>query len=272
MLTGFLKPTAGSAVIAGLDLNKDLKRIFKLMGVCPQDNLLWDQITGEEHLYFYGRLKGLKGDELKGAVGRALASVNLATVAKKRSGQYSGGMKRRLSVAISFMGQPQVVYLDEPSTGLDPASRRGLWEVVKSNKAGRALILTTHSMEEAEMLCDRLGIFVDGKLVCIGNPKEITNRYAGYYVFTITVPPNQEEAARRLVCKISPNSTITYALGGTLKCEFPNSDISLSGVFDMMNEAKQGGSLQVLDWGVANATLEEVFIKFAKSSNIKSEA
>ena len=75
-----------------------------------------------------------------------------------------------------------------PCQGLDPASRRGLWEVVKSNKDGRALILTTHSMEEAEMLCDRLGIFVDGQLVCIGNPKEITSRYAGYLVFTITVP------------------------------------------------------------------------------------
>ncbi len=96
-------------------------------------------------------------------------------------------MKRRLSVAISFVGAPKVVYLDEPSTGLDPASRRGLWDVVKANKEGKALILTTHSMEEAEMLCDRLGIFVDGQLVCIGNPKEITNRYAGYLVFTISV-------------------------------------------------------------------------------------
>jgi len=86
-------------------------------------------------------------------------------------------MKRRLSVAISFVGNPLVVYLDEPSTGLDPASRRNLWDVVKSNKAGRGIVLTTHSMEEAETLCDRLGIFVDGQLVCIGNPKEITSRW-----------------------------------------------------------------------------------------------
>ena len=101
--------------------------------------------------------------------------------------------------------------------GLDPASRRGLWEVVKNNKEGRALILTTHSMEEAEMLCDRLGIFVDGQLVCIGNPKEITSRYAGYLVFTITVPSNEEPMARKLVTSMSASAVLTYALGGTLK-------------------------------------------------------
>ncbi|GAX85307.1 hypothetical protein CEUSTIGMA_g12724.t1 [Chlamydomonas eustigma] len=157
--------------------------------------------------------------------------------------------------------------------GLDPASRRGLWEVVKANKSGKvgkALILTTHSMEEAEMLCDRLGIFVDGQLVCIGNPKEITHRYAGcYLVFTITVPPNEDQAARKHVLQMSPNAILTYELGGTLKYELPCSEITLSGVFEAMSHLKQ--NITVLDWGVANATLEEVFIKFARQSGIKSE-
>jgi ABC-type multidrug transport system ATPase subunit len=96
------------------------------------------------------------------------------------------GMKRRLSVAISLIGSPKVVYLDEPSTGLDPAARRNLWEVVKTAKADKAVILTTHSMEEAEVLCDRLGIFVKGRLVCIGNPRQLTARYGGYYVCSLT--------------------------------------------------------------------------------------
>ena len=89
--------------------------------------------------------------------------------------------------------------------------------MVKNSKDGRALILTTHSMEEAEMLCDRLGIFVDGQLVCIGNPKEITGRYAGYLVFSITVPYDQEPKARQLIETMSPTATLTYALGATLK-------------------------------------------------------
>ncbi|KXZ51666.1 hypothetical protein GPECTOR_11g119 [Gonium pectorale] len=264
MLTGFLEPTAGTAVIEGYDINSRMDQIYRLMGVCPQHDLLWEQLTGEEHLLFYGRLKGLTGAELTSAVTSGLKSVNLFNnkVGRKKSQQYSGGMKRRLSVAISFIGQPQVVYLDEPSTGLDPASRRNLWDVVRSNKAGRAIILTTHSMEEAEILCDRLGIFVDGQLVCIGNPREITSRYAGYLVFTLTVGPGHEDAARAFVAAMSPNARLTYALGGTFKYELPTADVSLAGVFDAMATAK--GQMAVLDWGVANATLEEVFIKFAR--------
>ena len=111
------------------------------------------------------------------------------------------------------------------------------------------------------MLCDRLGIFVDGQLVCIGNPKEITSRYAGYLVFTITVPHDQEQSARQLVEFMSRSAVLTYALGGTLKYELPTSEVSLSGVFEAMHNVKQ--QMTVLDWGVANATLEEVFIKLA---------
>ncbi|MED6166073.1 Phospholipid-transporting ATPase abca7, variant 2, partial [Stylosanthes scabra] len=109
------------------------------------------------------------------AVEDSLKSLNLFNggVANKQAGKYSGGMKRRLSVAISLIGNPSVVYIDEPSTELDPASRKRLWDVIKTAKKDRPIILTTHSMEEAEALCDRLGIFVDGSLQCIGNPKEV---------------------------------------------------------------------------------------------------
>jgi len=167
------------------------------------------------------------------------------------------------------MGSPKVVYLDECSTGLDPASRRTLWDVIKASKAGRSIILTTHSMEEAEVLCDRLGIFVDGQLVCIGNPKEITSRYAGYLVFSISVPPEQEAAARALVLSMSPSATLTYALGGTLKYELPTTEVTLSKVFEAINASKD--QLTIVDWGVANATLEEVFIKLAKSAGATSK-
>jgi ABC-type multidrug transport system ATPase subunit len=205
--------------------------------------------------------------------------------------------------------------------GLDPASRRNLWDVVKSSKGGRGIVLTTHSMEEAETLCDRLGIFVDGQLVCIGNPKEITSRcggggvrqgegcsctaagctaadrvlskqcpphaldshahlpphshprYGGYLVMTLTVAAGQEAQARAFVERLSPNARLTYSVGGTLKFELPTSDVTLSGVFAAMAAAKADASaerLDVLDWGVANATLEEVFIKFARSIGAKS--
>ncbi|KAG5537221.1 hypothetical protein RHGRI_024609 [Rhododendron griersonianum] len=116
-----------------------------------------------------------KSTFIKMAVEESLSSVNLLNggVADKQAGKYSGGMKRRLSVAISLIGDPKVVYMDEPSTGLDPASRNELWKVVMRAKRNRVIILTTHSMEEAEHLCERLGIFVDGRLQCIGNAKQV---------------------------------------------------------------------------------------------------
>ncbi|GBF94154.1 ABC transporter A family [Raphidocelis subcapitata] len=275
MMVGLLEPTHGTALIGGYDIRTDMAAIYTLMGVCPQHDLLWETLTGREHLLFYGRLKGLEGKALVEAVESGLRGVNLWNngVADKQARAYSGGMKRRLSVAISFVGDPLVVYLDEPSTGLDPASRRNLWDVVKASKAGRGIVLTTHSMEEAETLCDRLGIFVDGQLVCIGNPKEITSRYGGYLVMTLTVAAGQESAARALVARLSPSARLTYSVGGTLKFELPTEEVSLSSVFAAMAAAKGDAgpdALTIVDWGVANATLEEVFIKFARSIGAKA--
>ncbi|KAL3145247.1 hypothetical protein ABBQ32_000991 [Trebouxia sp. C0010 RCD-2024] len=266
MLVGLMEPSSGTALIDGLDIRSDMPDIYAMMGVCPQHDLLWETLTGREHLLFYGRLKNLKGMQLQEAVNAALRSINLFNggVGNKQVSTYSGGMKRRLSVAISLMGNPSVVYLDEPSTGLDPASRRNLWDVVKNAKHNRGIILTTHSMEEAEVLCDRLGIFVDGQLVCIGNPKELTARYGGYVVFTVTTPTGSDvQKAAAFVKQLCPSARPTYALGGTQKYELPTSEVSLSQVFAGMRQAQQ--LFTVLDWGVANAKLEEVFIKFARS-------
>jgi ABC-type multidrug transport system ATPase subunit len=268
LLTGFLTPSRGTALVQGHDIRAEMDRVYGAMGVCPQDNLLWERLTAREHLLFYGRLKNLAGAALGAAVEAALRGVNLLNggVADKQVRTFSGGMKRRLSVAISLIGDPLVVYLDEPSTGLDPASRQNLWDVVKAAKPGRGIILTTHSMEEAAVLCDRLGIFVGGQLVCVGAPKELTARYGDYLVFTITTPPEQEAAAEALVRRLSPGARLTYSLAGTRRYELPVGEVSLSGVFEAMEAAAAAaGGLTVLDWGVANATLEEVFIKFAKS-------
>ena len=113
-------------------------------------------------------------------------------------------------------------------------------------------------------MCDRLGIFVDGRLICIGNPKEITSRYAGFLVFSITVPAGQEATAKSLVTSLSPSAVLTYELGGTLKYELPTSEVSPAAVFAAVSAAKERGDLTVKDWGVANATLEEVFVRLAR--------
>ncbi|KAL8042210.1 hypothetical protein ABFX02_09G035400 [Erythranthe guttata] len=266
MMIGLIKPSSGTAYVQGLDIRTDMDRIYTSMGVCPQHDLLWETLTGREHLFFYGRLKNLQGAALTQAVEESLKSVNLfhGGVADKKAGKYSGGMKRRLSVAISLIGDPKVVYMDEPSTGLDPASRNMLWNVVKRAKQNRAIILTTHSMEEAEHLCDRLGIFVDGSLQCVGNPKELKGRYGGSYVFAMTTSPTHEEEVEKLVQQLSPNATKVYQISGTQKFELPKNEIRIADVFEAVENAKSRFTVQA--WGLADTTLEDVFIKVARGA------
>ena len=183
MLCGYLRPTSGTALIYGNDLIEDTDDIHLNLGICPQDNVLWDDLTGPEHMYFYGRLKGLKGVELSNEVNYWLEQVDLLSSKNKLSSQYSGGMKRRLCVAMALIGSPSVVLLDEPTTGLDPASKRALWDVVNMKKKECSILLTTHSMEEAEALCDRLGIFISGRLATLGPPSDLKRRYGtGFYL------------------------------------------------------------------------------------------
>ncbi|KAF7850561.1 hypothetical protein BT93_L5312 [Corymbia citriodora subsp. variegata] len=266
MMIGLTKPTSGIAYVQGLDIQTHMDAIYTSMGVCPQHDLLWETLTGREHLLFYGRLKNLKGSALTQAVEESLKSVNLfyGGVADKQAGKYSGGMKRRLSVAISLIGDPKVVYMDEPSSGLDPASRNNLWNVVKRAKQDRAIILTTHSMEEAEVLCDRLGIFVDGSFQCIGNPKELKARYGGSYVFTMTTSSTYEEEVEKMVRCLSPGAKRIYQISGTQKFELPKHEVKIADVFQVVENAKSRFTVHA--WGLADTTLEDVFIKVARST------
>ncbi|XP_009803673.1 ABC transporter A family member 7-like isoform X1 [Nicotiana sylvestris] len=267
MMIGLIKPSSGTAYAQGMDIRTDMDMIYTNMGVCPQHDLLWEKLTGREHLLFYGRLKNLIGADLTQAVEESLKSVNLfhGGVADKQTGKYSGGMKRRLSVAISLIGDPKVVYMDEPSTGLDPASRNNLWNVVKRAKQDRAIILTTHSMEEAEHLCDRLGIFVDGSLQCLGNPKELKARYGGSYVFTMTTSSDNEEEVEHMVRRLSPNANKIYHISGTQKFELPKQEVRIADVFQAVEKVKS--KFTVYAWGLADTTLEDVFIKVARATH-----
>lgn len=266
MMTGIIKPSSGSAFVQGLDILTDMDRIYTTTGVCPQHDLLWDKLSGREHLLFYGRLKNLKGSVLTQAVEESLRSVNLfhGGNGDKQIRRYSGGMKRRLSVAISLIGNPKVVYMDEPSTGLDPASRKSLWDVVKRAKRKGAIILTTHSMEEAEVLCDRLGIFVNGSLQCIGNPKELKGRYGGSYVLTMTTSEEHEQEVEKLVHSFSKNAKKIYRTLGTQKFELPKKETKIAEVFQAVEKAKK--MFPVVAWGLADTTLEDVFVKVAQTS------
>ena len=234
-LTGIAQPTSGDAFIGGMSIRSHMSRIYKLMGVCPQHDILWDVLTAAQHMEFYGALKHLKGMALKKAATDGLRSVSLLNWKDQKVSSFSGGMKRRLSVAIAMIGSPIVCYLDEPSTGLDPASRRTLWKCIKAAKQSRALFLTTHSMEEAEELCDRIGIFVSGALRCVDRPKALASRFGGFFLLTVTTssPERAQEVVARVQAMCDGKARITYALGTTQKFEVPATHVVLSQVFSV---------------------------------------
>ncbi|KAE8670772.1 hypothetical protein F3Y22_tig00112107pilonHSYRG00025 [Hibiscus syriacus] len=237
-MIGLTKPTSGTAYVQGLDILTSMDTIYTSMGVCPQHDLLWESLTGREHLLFYGRLKNLKGSALNQAVEDSLKSVNLfhGGVADKQAGKYSGGMKRRLSVAISLIGDPKVVYMDEPSTGLDPASRNSLWSVG----------------------------FCRWKLAVHRKCKELKGRYGGSYIFTITTSSNHEEEVENMVHHLSPNANKIYQISGTQKFEMPKQEVRIADVFQAVENAKS--RFTVFAWGLADTTLEDVFIKVARGA------
>ncbi|KAH9719766.1 ABC transporter A family member 2 [Citrus sinensis] len=148
-------------------------------------NILWDALSGEEHLHLFANIKGLPLDSIKSVAEKSLAEVRLSKAAKVRAGSYSGGMKRRLSVAIALIGDPKLVILDEPTTGMDPITRRHVWDIIQDAKKGRAIILTTHSMEEADILSDRIAIMAKGRLRCIGTSIRLKSKFGTGFIVTV---------------------------------------------------------------------------------------
>ncbi|KAM5583956.1 ABC transporter A family member 2-like [Rosa sericea] len=187
-LTGITPVTGGDALIYGNSVRSSvgMAKIRQIIGVCPQFDILWDALSGQEHLHLFASIKGLSPASIKVVAQKSLVEVRLTEAAKVRAGSYSGGMKRRLSVAIALIGDPKLVILDEPTTGMDPITRRHVWDIIEDAKKGRAIVLTTHSMEEADILSDRIGIMAKGRLRCIGTSIRLKSRFGTGFIATVS--------------------------------------------------------------------------------------
>jgi ATP-binding cassette subfamily A (ABC1) protein 3 len=184
MLTGLIESTKGKAEVYGIDMFNEMDKVRNMMGVCPQHDVLFDNLTPEEHLSVFCDFKGFKGNK-KEEIEKILKDVDLihlrSTVAKK----LSGGSKRKLSLGIALCGGSKVVLLDEPTSGMDLTARRQMWEMLKSYKNDRIIILTTHYMDEADILGDRIGIMVAGKIFCLGPSLFLKGRFGVGYKLTL---------------------------------------------------------------------------------------
>ena len=186
MLTGMLDITSGNATAYGCDVSEDIDSIRKFMGVCPQHDILFDNLTVTEHLRMFATFKGMTDSILiEAEIKKMIMDVDLVEKTNYLAKNLSGGQKRKLSVAIAFMADSKLIYLDEPTSGMDTSARRYIWTMLKNYKSQRVVVLTTHFMDEADFLGDRIGIMGEGKLICCGSSVFLKNEFGVGYNLTM---------------------------------------------------------------------------------------
>uniref|UniRef100_A0A8C5UIB8 P-type phospholipid transporter n=1 Tax=Malurus cyaneus samueli TaxID=2593467 RepID=A0A8C5UIB8_9PASS len=280
ILTGLFPPTSGTAFILGKDIRSELSTIRQNLGVCPQHNVLFDLLTVEEHIWFYARLKGLSEKKVKAEMEQMATDVGLPHKLKARTSRLSGGMQRKLSVALAFVGGSKVVILDEPTAGVDPYSRRGIWELLLKYRQGRTIILSTHHMDEADILGDRIAIISHGKLCCVGSSLFLKNQLGtGYYLTLVKKDVDSSlsscrnskrnsvlhlvfldvSAISNLITKHVSEARLVEDIGHELTYVLPYKAAKEGAFVELFHEIDDRLSdLGISSYGISETTLEEV--------------
>lgn len=279
MLTGLFGATAGTIFVYGKDIKTDLNTVRKNMGVCMQHDVLFSYLTTKEHLLLYGSIKvpHWTKKQLHEEVKRTLKDTGLYSHRHKRVGTLSGGMKRKLSISIALIGGSRVVILDEPSTGVDPCSRRSIWDVISKNKTARTIILSTHHLDEAEVLSDRIAFLEQGGLRCCGSPFYLKEAFGDGYHLTLTKKksPNLDTnaicdtvAVTAMIQSHLPEAYLKEDIGGELVFVLPPFSTKVSGAYLSLLRAldKGMGKLNIGCYGISDTTVEEVFLNLTKDS------
>jgi ABC-2 type transport system ATP-binding protein len=198
MLCCLLKPSSGTATINGYDINHQQYKIKEFIGVSPQETAISERLNTYENLSLIGKINGVKGNELKERIQLLIKTMGLNERAKDQVRKLSGGMKRRLSIMMALINDPEVLFLDEPTLGLDPQSRRTLWDYIMQLKGQKTVILTTHYMDEADFLADNIGIIDKGKIVAFGTSSQLKEGIAEKHCMVIDTQNINENAVREI--------------------------------------------------------------------------
>uniref|UniRef100_A0A8B9CZD6 ATP binding cassette subfamily A member 12 n=1 Tax=Anser brachyrhynchus TaxID=132585 RepID=A0A8B9CZD6_9AVES len=280
ILTGLFPTSSGTIVVYDKDIRTDQEVIRKNMGVCMQHNVLFNYLTTKEHLLLYGYIKvpHWSKEELYQEVKRTLKETGLYSHRHKLAGSLSGGMKRKLSIAIALLGGSRVVILDEPTTGVDPCSRRSIWEIISKNKKGRTIILSTHHLDEAEVLSDRIAFLEHGGLRCCGSPFYLKETFGDGYHLTLTkkksifllfqnmIEECDTAAVTSLIQSHLPEAYLKEDIGGELVYVLPPFKSTVSGAYQALLRALDTSlsDLHLGCYGISNTTVEEVFLNLTK--------
>uniref|UniRef100_A0A8C1B8X4 ATP-binding cassette, sub-family A (ABC1), member 1A n=1 Tax=Cyprinus carpio carpio TaxID=630221 RepID=A0A8C1B8X4_CYPCA len=297
ILTGLFPPTSGTAYIQGKDIRTDLNTIRQNLGVCPQHNVLFSMLTVEEHIWFYASLKGLPEEKVKSEMEQIVMDLGLPHKRKSRTNQLSGGMQRKLSVALAFVGGSKVVILDEPTAGVDPYARRGIWDLLLKYRQGRTIILSTHHMDEADILGDRIAIISHGKLCCVGSSLFLkTQLGTGYYLtlvkkdFDLSASSCRTSSSTVSYSKASlkkvfvyltaalmldwhvPTARLVEDLGHEITYVLPYESAKDGAFVELFHEIDDRlTDLGISSYGISDTTLEEIFLKVAEDNGVDAE-
>jgi ABC-2 type transport system ATP-binding protein len=258
VISCLLKPTGGDAIIGGHSIARESLQVREVIGVVPQDIALYNMLSARENLVFWGRMYGMGGAALKQRVDEVIEQIGLKDKANAKVETYSGGMKRRVNIGVGLLHKPRIIYMDEPTVGIDPQSRRSILDTVKDlNKQGMTVLYTTHYMEEAQELSDRVGIIDHGKLIALGTQKELT-RIVGEHD-TLRFHIGEDGDAEKLAQALN-------SIPGVVKCSaadhevvlvVPEAEEALAPAITHANEA----GIRIHSVDIQEPNLETVFLQ-----------
>jgi len=257
MLTTLVVPTSGKAVVAGIDVIAQPALVKQVIGVVAQTNNLDRALNVWENLYYHGRFFGMSARESREAADRSLAEFRLTERAGADVMNISGGTARRLQIARALLHRPSVLFLDEPTAGLDPQSRLALWEILgRLHAEGQTILLTTHYMEEADSVCDRIAIMDHGRILAMDTPRNLKESVGADHIVTISATGDLDTFARLLREKIE-GATAGEQLDGTIQLRIKGT----GGVLPRIVAVAEQEGFNITDLSVAEPSLEDVFIK-----------
>lgn len=269
MLTGGLIPSWGDACINGFTLQMNKEKYQKNIGYCPQFDALIDHLTGREMLVLFANLRGINPNHINFIVEKTIEFCDLDEHADKTTETYSGGTKRKLSLGLAIIGLPEVIILDQPTSGVDPKSRRMIWKIILIAKQllKKSLLISSHNMNECEALCDRIAIMVNGQFYCLDSLQNLGSKFGQGYTLIVKMNQTNEEdkiiQLRQFIENSYPTAVLKDSHQDVLQYHIPDTSLKLSRIFSFMEEVKQKFSLE--DYLISDTTLEQIFLEIVTS-------
>ncbi|NXI63370.1 ABCAA protein, partial [Anseranas semipalmata] len=272
VLSGLTLPSEGSATIYDYKLSEigDRKEIREMIGICPQFNVQFEVLTVKENLQTFAEIKGIKPKEVEREVQNILELLDISNVQDTQAEKLSGGQKRKLSIGIAMLGNPQVLLLDEPTAGLDPLSRHQVWSLLKEHRAGRVILFSTQFMDEADILADRKAFISHGRLKCVGSSLFLKKKWGiGYHLRIHVSESCDTEKVTSLVKQYIPNVILSGHSQYELRYKLPLENVNkFPDLFSGLDSCSDWG---IINYGVSMTTLEDVFLRLEEAATVDQE-